>query len=88
MASGELSQTIKIIGQELRELRGKRVAIYLPNSVELLSTLFGELDVSQDILIYTVYYNPENQLSRYISQPVLSTASPSSCYRTVNRLTR
>ncbi len=38
----ELSQEINIVGQEIGDLGGKRVAIYLPNSVELLNTIFGE----------------------------------------------
>ena len=41
MAVDELSQEINIIGQDIQELGVKRVAIYLPNSVELLNSVFG-----------------------------------------------
>ncbi|KAI9885160.1 MAG: hypothetical protein M1823_003047 [Watsoniomyces obsoletus] len=37
----ELCQEINIIGQEICELGGKRVAIYLPNSVEMMNTIFA-----------------------------------------------
>jgi hypothetical protein len=36
-----LSQEINVIGKHVQVHGGKRVAIYLPNSVELLTTLFG-----------------------------------------------
>lgn len=39
--AGELSQEINIIGQELRDFKARRVAVYLPNSVELMNTVFG-----------------------------------------------
>lgn len=39
----ELSMEMKIIGEHLKERRCKRVAIYLPNNVEYLLTVFGEL---------------------------------------------
>lgn len=38
---GEMSKQINIIGHHLQTSAGKRVAIYLPNSVEYLSTVFG-----------------------------------------------
>jgi hypothetical protein len=39
----DLSTEIDVIGGHLQKLDVKRVAVYLPNSVELLNTLFGTL---------------------------------------------
>jgi len=36
-----ISKEINIIGRQLQSSTGKRVAVYLPNSLECLSTLFG-----------------------------------------------
>ena len=41
-----ISQEINIIGQQLRSSGGKRIGIYLPNSVEFLSAVFGKLTYS------------------------------------------
>jgi hypothetical protein len=38
----ELSNEIAVIGKYLMKSRGRRVAVYLPNSVEFLGTLFGK----------------------------------------------
>ena len=40
---GDLSKEIGIIGKHLKEAGVSKVAIYLPNSVEYLSTVFGSL---------------------------------------------
>lgn len=40
-----LSQEINAVGQFIREHSGQRVAICLPNSVELLETIFGMLEL-------------------------------------------
>lgn len=40
----ELSKEINVIGKHLKKSGAKKVAIYLPNSVEYLQTLFGESD--------------------------------------------
>lgn len=37
----EVSMEINVIGKHLMEHGAKRVAIYLPNSIEFLSALFG-----------------------------------------------
>ena len=37
-----ISKDINVIGTQIQSLQGKRVAIYLPNSVEFLVTLFGD----------------------------------------------
>lgn len=42
----ELTRDINIIGQHLRQQKGGRVAIYLPNSVEFLVAFFGTLNFS------------------------------------------
>jgi len=39
----DISKEINVIGKHLREAGVKKVAIYLPNSVEYLSTIFGML---------------------------------------------
>jgi hypothetical protein len=39
--SDEISRQINIIGTQIKQQGGKRVAIYLPNSVEFLTTLFA-----------------------------------------------
>lgn len=41
MAIEGISKQINTIGQFIRQHRGSRVAIYLPNSIELLTTLFA-----------------------------------------------
>ena len=38
-----LSKEIEIIGKHLKEKGVKSVAVYLPNSVEFLMTIFGEI---------------------------------------------
>jgi hypothetical protein len=38
----ELTKEIEIIGHHLATVGAKRVAVYMPNSVELLSSLFGK----------------------------------------------
>lgn len=38
----ELSKEINIIGQRLKDVGVQRVAVYLPNSIEYLLTVFGE----------------------------------------------
>ncbi len=37
----DLSREINVVGQYIREHSGRRVAICLPNSIELLSSIFG-----------------------------------------------
>lgn len=37
----EISKQINIIGQHIKQHKGSRVALYLPNSIELLTTLFA-----------------------------------------------
>jgi hypothetical protein len=37
----EISKQINIVGQHIKQNKGARVAIYLPNSIELLTTLFA-----------------------------------------------
>ena len=39
----DLSKEIGIIGQHIKQAGVKKVAIYLPNSVEYLTTIFGKL---------------------------------------------
>jgi hypothetical protein len=38
----DLTNEISVIGAHIQKQGGKRVAVYLPNSVELLSTIFGK----------------------------------------------
>jgi acyl-CoA synthetase (AMP-forming)/AMP-acid ligase II len=38
---GDLTKEINIIGKYLQEHGAKRVAVYLPNSVEFLTSIFG-----------------------------------------------
>ncbi|KAH0545292.1 hypothetical protein FGG08_000591 [Glutinoglossum americanum] len=38
----EVSRQINIIGQYIRQHNGQRIAIYLPNSIEFLTTVFGK----------------------------------------------
>jgi hypothetical protein len=38
----DLTKDIDVIGSHIQKHGGKRVAVYLPNSVELLSTIFGK----------------------------------------------
>lgn len=40
-SAAEVTQTINLIGQHVKQNGGKNVAIYLPNSVEFLATLFA-----------------------------------------------
>lgn len=40
----ELTNDLHAVGQHLRNHGGTRVAIYLPNSVEMVVSLFGKLD--------------------------------------------
>lgn len=40
---GAITKEINIIGQHIQQLGSARVAVYLPNCIELLSTLFGML---------------------------------------------
>jgi hypothetical protein len=59
----ELSTEIDIIGGHLKKLGVRRVAVYMPNSVELLNTLFGrrpcpqmvELIICSVLLLRTLY---------------------------------
>jgi len=40
---GELTRGINVIGSMLQKQGAKRVAVYLPNSIELLQTVFGKI---------------------------------------------
>ena len=64
----EVSREIQIMGTHMKGTGCKRVAIYLPNSMEYLSTLFG------------MYPAPPNthSINNVVVQPAPSTASPPS----------
>ena len=49
----KLTKEINIVGEYMKEHTGSRVAIYLPNSVELLVAFFGKASISSllDILL-------------------------------------
>jgi hypothetical protein len=69
---GELSNEIAVIGTHLMKSGGRRVAVYLPNSVEFLGTLFGRS---------MVVSRPRLRLS----QRVRSSASASFSFRSTTR---
>lgn len=47
----EVSKMINIIGKFIQEGQGKIVAVCLPNSVELLATIFGKLSRGMKVMI-------------------------------------
>lgn len=77
-----LSKEIQIMGEHFRENRVKRLAIYLPNSIEFLMSIFGRLlsilpnpsDAKSDLLIL-----PSLRLLRPHSSPLtLQSPTPKS----------
>jgi hypothetical protein len=69
---GELSNEIAVVGTHLAKSGAHRVAVYLPNSVEFLGTLFGKtLNPSRPRLM--------------LSQRVRSSVSASYLFRSINR---
>lgn len=78
----DLSREIGVMGKFLQERVGKgsgRVAVFLPNSVELLNTIFG---------MYIELFNSGWMNADTMAQHVLSTASRPSCCRTIYRTRR
>ena len=48
-----ITRQINVIGKHLKERGSKKVAIYLPNSVEFLTAVFGEYSIWQSALFQT-----------------------------------
>ena len=65
----DLTREIAIIGQHLKSAGAKRVAIYLPNSIEYLLTLFGK--PCADISYFPNYTNLALACSFYGLTPIL-----------------
>lgn len=60
----DLTQQIAVIGDHLSKHGGKRIAIYLPNSVEFLNTLFGKNSCLIHHLIMFLTCNSSNCILR------------------------
>ena len=56
----EISKEINIIGNQIQQHGGKRVAIYLPNSVELLTTVFASAFYGFDVVL--IPYNQTHEV--------------------------
>lgn len=46
----KLTRDLNAVGQHVRDHGGRRVAVYLPNSVEMVVSLFGERPHSRPFL--------------------------------------
>jgi hypothetical protein len=51
--TAEMSREIAIIGDYLAKHGGKRVAIYLPNSVEFINAIFGNVQIRLVFLVHS-----------------------------------
>ncbi|KAG9242937.1 hypothetical protein BJ878DRAFT_424835 [Calycina marina] len=61
----EITRDINLIGQHIKQNGGSRVAIYLPNSVEFLTTLFA--CAYYDLTAILVQYNPSQTIEELAS---------------------
>ncbi|CAG8956352.1 hypothetical protein HYFRA_00003733 [Hymenoscyphus fraxineus] len=63
----DVSRQINLIGQHLKQNGGKNVAIYLPNSVEFLATLFACAFYDLDVTLVP-YDQPIDQIISFLKQ--------------------
>lgn len=75
----EVSREINIIGHHLQEQRARRVAVYLPNSVELLSTVFAASFYGFTVILipYKQQHDPVIDLLRQTNADTLVVAAGS-----------
>lgn len=58
----EITKEINILGSYIKEHGGQRVAVYLPNSIELLTTVFGMSPSTLDGMVETRLYVTNTRL--------------------------